>query len=107
MTAAAMRRGEGECRKAESRKVEEEAASSNGNAGILSALAPAVMVSAPWAASPYRKKTKDLKKQDTREEVDYASPTQNLEQNIPRAPWDFKSQPHEDVASSRERRLRQ
>jgi hypothetical protein len=48
----------------------------------------------------------DLKKQDTREEVAYASPSQKLEQNVPRTPWDFKSQPHEDVASSREYRLR-
>ena len=47
----------------------------------------------------------DLKKQDTREEVAYASPSQKLEQNVPRTPWGFNSQPHEDVASSRECRL--
>jgi hypothetical protein len=35
------------------------------------------------------------------------SPSQNLEQNVPRTYWDCKSQPHEEVDSSRELRLRE
>ena len=63
------------------------------------------MVSAPRAATPYRKKTEDLKKQDARGEVAYVSASQNLEENVPRTDWDCKSQSHQEVASSRECRF--
>ena len=64
---------------------EEEVASSRERehlAGILPALAPAAVSRRRRAASPYRKKTEDLKKQDARGEVAYVTPSQNLEENV-------------------------
>ena len=60
----------------------DETTSSNGSAGILPALAPAAVSRRRRAASPYRKKTEDLKKQDARGEVAYVTPSQNLEENV-------------------------